>query len=545
MQIHELNTIEGKPGGTDYLAIDTGFDTAKVSANKLLEPKLNRPVLNNQYDNGAAGQLLRSKGDGSTEWADYGLPTDAQTAQAINDWLDAHPEATTTVQDQSLDYKKIINGTLGFVTPEMYGAKGDGVTDDTQAIRDAVNSGCSVIIFSPKTYLIDPASFISYAGYTSKVGINIPSGVSIIGFGATIQVKQSVLDTNYVVFASDNFRSIAYDANIAWQSNISISGIKIDGNAGNLSNEKSLTGITFYKCNDTTIENVEMVNLCGTDGGGYGLILAFCNRAIFRNSSINRSSRSNIYCWESQYVTCENLTLNGSYDRDCVTCSANETLALQKSIIYFNNCHMEHLYNTGTHVARFPKDVDAVMENCTLIGNSNVDGIAIPRSAGSVNLVVRNCSVKDCTVGVNATGQNTYTRLVLENNSISGDDAINLLSINELQMRGNFFESVNPTPNQNTNVSHCTKAFVSGNVFKGFVGIVFNTSDIKEIINNAFIGFTASPYWAILAGDGYVIFMGNYADDATKYARVYCTGKAIGNHIKVESTTLDTSQYNS
>ena len=60
----------------------------------------------NQPTDGTAGQSLRTKGDGTTEWADVGLPTDAQTAQAVSDWLDEHPEATTTVQDKSITLSK-------------------------------------------------------------------------------------------------------------------------------------------------------------------------------------------------------------------------------------------------------------------------------------------------------------------------------------------------------------------------------------------------------------------------------------------------------
>lgn len=114
----------------------------------------------NQPTDGTNGQSLRTKGDGTTEWADVGLPTDAQTAQAVSDWLDEHPEATTTVQDYSLTYKKLAIGTLGFVTPEMFGAKGDGSTDDTQAIQTAISSGFSVL-FSNRTYCISDTVIIS------------------------------------------------------------------------------------------------------------------------------------------------------------------------------------------------------------------------------------------------------------------------------------------------------------------------------------------------------------------------------------------------
>lgn len=39
-QIHELNEYQGTPGGNDFLAIDNGTDTARISAADLVEPFL-------------------------------------------------------------------------------------------------------------------------------------------------------------------------------------------------------------------------------------------------------------------------------------------------------------------------------------------------------------------------------------------------------------------------------------------------------------------------------------------------------------------------
>lgn len=54
-----------------------------------------------------------------------------------------------------LAYQKDVDNKTGwFVTPEMYGAKGDGTTDDTGAIQSALNSGANVIFSPGKTYKI-------------------------------------------------------------------------------------------------------------------------------------------------------------------------------------------------------------------------------------------------------------------------------------------------------------------------------------------------------------------------------------------------------
>lgn len=75
-------------------------------------------------------------------------------SESVQNWLDEHPEATTTVQDGSITEAKINPAFLqeilnNCITPQMYGAKGDGVTDDSQAIQDAIDDNPHSTIYFP------------------------------------------------------------------------------------------------------------------------------------------------------------------------------------------------------------------------------------------------------------------------------------------------------------------------------------------------------------------------------------------------------------
>lgn len=94
---------------------------------------------------------------------------------AVTKWLDDHPEATTTVQDESIEEIKINKNFLpwikkDYITPKMFGAKGDGITDDTESIQYALNE-------AEKT---GKTVFIPDGNYVIK-SLTIPKAVSIVG----------------------------------------------------------------------------------------------------------------------------------------------------------------------------------------------------------------------------------------------------------------------------------------------------------------------------------------------------------------------------
>ena len=60
------------------------------------------------------------------------------------------------IAEQIQDDVVTLKSQVSYVTPEMFGAKGDGITNDTQAILAAINTGLLVNFSNNAKYLIDP-----------------------------------------------------------------------------------------------------------------------------------------------------------------------------------------------------------------------------------------------------------------------------------------------------------------------------------------------------------------------------------------------------
>lgn len=143
--------------------------------------------------------------------------------ESVQNWLNEHPEATTSVQDWSLTANKLVKGTLGFVTFEMFGAVGDGVTDDTQAISDAidyaVNNNTAICILE-KTYILNSAVITKY--------LSGGQSLCMYGFGEKSVIKRKpdslvhAYSTLLVVRLADDMTAPACD--------VSFLNFKIDSN---------------------------------------------------------------------------------------------------------------------------------------------------------------------------------------------------------------------------------------------------------------------------------------------------------------------------
>lgn len=81
-------------------------DTKRLNA--ALAEKIDKPT-----SGVSEGDVLRINSSGNPAWAAAAAPTDSQVGAAVEDWLDDHPEATTTVEDGAVSYDKLDTNLKG------------------------------------------------------------------------------------------------------------------------------------------------------------------------------------------------------------------------------------------------------------------------------------------------------------------------------------------------------------------------------------------------------------------------------------------------
>lgn len=188
--------------------------------------------------------------DGNVEWVEQGLPTDTQTSSAINKWMDAHIEEIATIQNGSITEQKINSNFLPkiknvYVTPEMFGAYGDGKHDDTVAIQTAVNSGFN-ITFNVATYLISSAINV---GSNKKIS-GITCGTPVIKCnncnGFNIDGKNTIL-SNLEIQNADIGVSIG-DGVTLQDSNVTIEKVTVKYSKIGFKNNSKSRATNIYDC---------------------------------------------------------------------------------------------------------------------------------------------------------------------------------------------------------------------------------------------------------------------------------------------------------
>ncbi len=284
-----------------------------------------------------------------------------------------------------------------YVTPQMFGAKGDGVTDDTEALQTAINS--HPFIYIPRgTYLIttstdDTAEY----GDGEGVGVQIPSNRTII------MEKDAVLKG--IPNTSKRYR-------VLWSKdseNITIKGGVIECDR-TLEDGQHGFGIVARHCNKVTIEGVVVKNAlgdcinigCYADDLGSG---SECTNITIKDCELYGARRQGLTIGGVDGCLVEGCyihDINGTDPQAGIDIEVNDALAQINDNIKIINSTFEN--NSGYDIVVCQNEkTDITVEGCKMDTLFNDNGVVVSdcnigtvtASSKSVGTLIKNSVVKN------------------------------------------------------------------------------------------------------------------------------------------------------
>lgn len=422
-----------------------------------------------------------------------GAVTPEELSEAVDNWLNAHPEATTTVQDGSLTEAKFTNALKlktikDYVTPEMFGAVGDGATDDTEAIRQACASGVDAVVFHDKTYIIN---ITAGTNNTDARNFFLCTCTSLIGIGnATIKLGSDNGNTTIYkgyesIFKFTDAKNIIvenltfdfnYDANPIYQYTSNHVGVEVNGQqmAINGYGVKSLcvNDCVFLEHSGTNCINLRTAN---TDG----------IYAKITNCKFMQTGKKSIYNDSDAYHDCSTISLHVSTD----TTSDSERLTAIVS-----GCTFEGVGGNAFDACECSAG-EFYFENNTVDGY--VVGVMPLTAYVNTHAHIINNVLQNVAIGVGVWNNNIDTTLA---GGVVGFEyleiASNYINVNiPLHLSRPNFETINSVSDEYYIGIICSAVRCMGNFTKSFGVVSILNNDIYfEDVSSIANGYFASIY---------------------------------------------------
>lgn len=268
------------------------------------------------------------------------IPTPAGTPLTDTDYYTvygASSGAIINLQNQIDDINSNIQSLI--VTPEMFGAIGDGVTDDLQAFQDALAKKVPIVLANNGTYLVSDT-------------IVIESGAYIIGNNATI--TKTAQPTHPIIENKGRTSGVADD-------NIYITSLNLVGSGSSQVSDQG-SGITIYRANNVVIDNIITSNT-----NGDGILLRDCTASV-KNVSIGNYGRNGISPCSGvlsfDNVSIDGVAITGANPGLPIDCESDSQ---EKGVLRFTNCKLHKISIVDFYTPSGNFCYDILIENCEFL----------------------------------------------------------------------------------------------------------------------------------------------------------------------------------
>ena len=414
-----------------------------------------------------------------------------------------------------------------YVSVKDFGAKGDGVTDDTVAIQVAFNAG--VGYFPNGTYLISSA-------------LNIPTNLCVYGESrASTIISSSTADINLI--------QASYTGDYPTIVQNKISNISFSANAENVIaiNYTFASAIDIDSCSFYGAKHAVYMS-----GGWYNSVINCRSEGINTRAagglyftSPKTGSSSNYIFW----LTVDNFNCSSG---NGASSTATDTIFINRAIGgHISNVHFNA--TSGLNGIRLVGDC----QGCTIdtyITTGQVSGIIIAESESDTPsfTILNNCQIDSCTgtAYITAYGANytTFSNFNITSGTPNNGVAMNLSSSKFTTVRSCIFSGFNAT--NAINVGDTSFCLLQGNSFVGCNTALafFGTSTYNNIDGNIFSSIT-NPVAGVIAQLGNTVQQNNsgfsrslysiapavpadlipYTNSSAFPQRVYIHGGTVGN----------------
>lgn len=368
--------------------------------------------------------------------------------------ITANSTGTKFIEDLNYNFAETSGGgSISVLSSSMYGAVGDGVTDDTEALEE---------LFAD-AYTEKKAICIEQGTYLIRRSLTLRSGMEIYGVGATLKKKAAVTTTlSSATTSGQTYIDVTSASGFAVGDQFFIADHRNDGvfPAANYCTYGVVTAINGNRISFKSCLNDAKVGCVKAHESGLQVSTSF---ALLR-------SWAPLYACDGVYI--HDLTLDGNKQN-------SEAHEWSNSCIHIDSCHAftgpYTMSATGIYYGTTQRNL--VCKN-VVIKNSPYDAISDQGAGGTI---IDGCRMIDCYANGVHFGTE-YDKGIVVNCIMSNCGAAGVFwceEVNRIIVANNEIEGCNKGVSDVEYASPVKHSVVTNNIFKDITSVVFDFSNAE------------------------------------------------------------------